>query len=150
MEFELQYWHWITFGIILMLSEIYLATFFIFWFGATAVVVGLILLPFPQLPQAGQLVLWAALSSLLAWSWFKYLKPLSIDRTKAGLSREAIVGETGQVLRIPNGESRGKLRFPAPILGSDEWEIMSTDSLAVGDRVSVEDILGNSLIVRKI
>ena len=149
MEIELLYWHWIVIGVALVLSEIFLGSFFIFWFGAAAIVVGLILLVMPSLGVATQILLWTVLSTLLALAWFKFLKPLSRDRTTAGLSREAIMGETGQVLSPPNGEKRGMLRFPAPVLGSDEWLIMSQDTLASGDRVSVGDVSGNSLIVKK-
>jgi len=150
MEFEPLYWHWIIFGIVLMLSEIFLATFFILWFGAAAVVIGGLLFLFPGMSLTWQIFIWTILSSALAWGWFKYLKPLSIDKTKAGLSRESIVGEIGQVLSPPNGDKRGTLRFPAPVLGADEWLIMSQDDLSIGDRVSVTDVSGNSLIVKKV
>jgi membrane protein implicated in regulation of membrane protease activity len=86
----------------------------------------------------------------LAAVWFKYLKPLSIDRTKAGLSREAIVGEVGQVISVPVENRRGRMRFPAPILGNDEWQIISNESLSEGDRVRVKDVSGNSLVVEKV
>ena len=150
MEYELQYWHWVIFGLLLMLSEIFLVSFFVLWFGASAVIIGGIVYLFPDLSLTWQIFLWTMLSSLLAWGWFKYLKPLSIDKTKAGLSREAIVGEIGQVLSPPHDDIRGKLRFPAPILGADEWQIISQEPLAIGDRVKVTDISGNSLIVNKI
>jgi inner membrane protein len=149
MEFEFLYWHWIVFGIALMLCEMFLASFFILWFGAAAVVIGAVLFIFPSLSPALQIFIWTILSCVLAFAWFKYLKPLSIDKTKAGLSRERIVGETGQVLSPPNGERRGTLRFPAPVLGSDEWLFISQDNLAMGDRVKVIDVSGNSLIVTK-
>ena len=150
MEFELLYWHWIIFGIVLMLSEIFLTVFVILWFGAAAVVVGVLLYVAPGIPATWQILLWTILSTLLAWGWFKYLKPLAIDKTKAGLSREAIVGEIGQVLSAPNGDARGKMRFPAPVLGADEWLIISQENLSVGDRVSVVDFSGNSLLVKKV
>jgi membrane protein implicated in regulation of membrane protease activity len=149
MEFDILYWHWIVFGIALMLSEIVLLSFFILWFGAAAIVIGCLLYLFPGMSTTWQILLWAILSAGLAWAWFKYLKPLSIDKTKAGLSKEAISGEIGLVLSVPNGQKRGKLRFPAPILGDDEWLIMSQDDLTVGDSVSVLDVSGNTLIVRK-
>jgi len=149
MAFEILPWHWIVFGIALMISEIFLATFFILWFGAAAVAVGVVLYVVPNLSLSWQILLWTIVSSVLAYAWFKFLKPLSIDRTKAGLSKEAIMGEVGQVLVVPTGDKRGKLRFPAPILGADEWIIISTDNLALGDRVSVVDVSGNSLIVAK-
>ena len=149
MAFEILPWHWIVFGFALMISEMFLATFFILWFGAAAVVVGVLLFLIPDLSVTWQVLSWTIFSSVLAVGWFKYLKPLSIDKTKAGLSKEVITGEIGQVLIVPTAEKRGRLRFPAPVLGADEWIIMSTDELTIGDRVSVVDVSGNSLIVKK-
>lgn len=150
MDFAFLYWHWIVFGIALMLGEMFLASFFILWFGAAAVVIGGLVFLFPGITPAWQIFLWTLLSSALALAWFKYLKPLSIDKTKAGLSRERFLGEVGQVLSPPNGDKRGTLRFPAPLMGSDEWLCISQDTLASGDRVTVVDFSGNTLIVKKI
>lgn len=149
MDFTLLYWHWIVFGIVLMLTEIFLGSFFIFWFGAAAVVVGLIMGPLPDMSVNAQIILWAISSGSFGFAWFKIIKPLNIDKTKAGLSKEALLGEIGQVLRAPDGDKRGKVRFPAPLLGSDEWLIISKDDLDIGDRVSVVDLSGNALIVEK-
>ncbi|MDC1231964.1 NfeD family protein [Gammaproteobacteria bacterium] len=147
---ELVYWHWIVLGIVLMLAEIFIGSFFIFWFGAAAVVVGLSLTIAPSISAPTQLIFWTLLSLVFAVAWFRFLKPLSKDVTKAGLSREALIGEIGQVLSVPNGDKRGMVRFPAPLLGSDEWLIMSQDSLSIGDRVSVKDVSGNSLVVVRV
>ena len=147
---ELVYWHWIVLGIVLMLAEIFIGSFFIFLFGAAAVVVGLSLTIAPSISAPTQLIFWALLSLVFAVAWFRFLKPLSKDVTKAGLSREALIGEIGQVLSVPNGDKRGMVRFPAPLLGSDEWLIMSQDDLRIGDRVSVKDVSGNSLIVVRV
>lgn len=149
MDFVLVYWHWIVLGFALMLLEIFLPTFTALWFGAAAVLVGGLLWLMPNLPLPLQLLLWAALSAALTWAWFRYLKPLSVDRTKAGMSREAILGEVGQVLRLPVGEERGVVRFPAPVLGDDEWLFISQDVLQLGDRVRVVDVSGNALMVVK-
>ena len=150
MEFAVEYWHWIVFGIALMLSEIFIGSFFIFWFGAAAVVVGLLIVPLPDMSPTAQLIIWAVSSAAFALVWFKLVKPLNVDKTKAGLSKEALVGEIGQVLQIPSGDKRGKVRFPAPVLGSDEWLIISHDTVSIGDRVSVIDLSGNALIVEKV
>lgn len=149
MEFELLYWHWIVLGFALMLSEIFLGSFFIFWFGAAALSVGLAVLVIPNMSVAAQIIIWGVASLMFAVGWFKFVKPLSRDNTKAGLSREALLGQIGQVLDPPNGDKFGMLRFPAPLLGSDEWLIISQDELTAGDRVSVVDLSGNSLIVVK-
>ena len=149
MDVALLYWHWIVFGIGLMLLEIFLGSFFILWFGAAAIVVGLLMVPLPAMSVIAQVLIWAISSTAFAFAWFKLIKPLNTDKTKAGLSKEALLGEIGQVLRVPNGEQRGKVRFPAPVLGSDEWLIISQEELDVGDRVSVIDLSGNALIVKK-
>ena len=149
MGFEPAYWHWIVFGVILVLSEIALSTFFILWFGLAAIIVGMLLFIAPQLDLNWQILIWTGLSVGMAMLWFRYLKPLSIDRTKAGLSREMIVGEVGQVLQVPSDHRRGRMRFPAPVLGADEWEIIATEAVAAGDRVQVKDVSGNTLIVEK-
>ena len=150
MEFAFDYWQWIVFGIALMLSEIFIGSFFIVWFGAAAVVVGLLILPLPNMSGTAQLVIWAISSASFALAWFKLIKPLNIDKTKAGLSKEALLGEVGQVLQVPSGDKRGKVRFPAPVLGSDEWLIISHEAVSIGDRVSVVDLSGNALIVKKV
>ena len=43
-EFVVLYWHWIVLGIALMAIEILLPSFVALWFGAAAVVVGVLLL----------------------------------------------------------------------------------------------------------
>ncbi len=150
MSFQIVYWHWVVLGIGLMLVEIALPSFTALWVGAAAVIVGILLFFMPDLSVSLQIMLWTALSVTLTWLWFRYLKPLAIDKTKAGLSREAIVGEVGQVIAVPNEERRGTLRFPAPILGADEWKFITQETLAAGDRVRVIDVSGNSLIVTKL
>ena len=111
--------------------------------------VGLLIVPLPGMSLTAQVLIWAISSASFAFAWFKLIKPLNTDKTKAGLSKEALLGEIGQVLLAPNGEKRGKFRFPAPVLGSDEWLIISHDELDVGDRVSVVELSGNALIVKK-
>jgi len=150
MEFVVLYWHWIVLGIGLMALEIILPSFVALWFGAAAVLVGVVVLIIPSMSLSIQVLCWVAISILLTWLWFKFMQPLSKDRTKAGLSREAIVGETGQVLTPPTADRRGVLRFSVPILGADEWTFLCDDEVEAGDRVRVSDISGNSLIVIKV
>ena len=149
MNIELLYWHWILLGIILMISEIFLASFFVIWFGTAAVVTGLLVFFMPTLTPALQVFIWGILSTLSALIWFKYLKPQAIDKFNAGLSKDSFAGEVGQVLKAPEGKERGKLRFPAPVSGNDEWLIVSSDKLTAGDRVHVTGLSGSALIVEK-
>lgn len=149
MEFEIVYWHWLVLGMVLMMFEIILPSFIALWFGAGAVLAGLLLLVFPDLALELQMLIWVAASVVFTWLWFKYLKPKAIDKTKAGLSREAIIGQTGLVIAKPLENKRGELRFSTPILGSEEWAFICDETVESGDRVVVKDVSGNTLIVAK-
>lgn len=149
-EFVVLYWHWIVLGVALMALEMLLPSFVALWFGAAAVVVGVLLLLIPSLTVALQVVLWVIFSVIFTWLWFRVMQPLAVDKTKAGLSREAIIGETGQVLSAPTAERHGTLRFSVPIMGANEWPFLCTEDVSSGDRVKVSDISGNDLIVNKV
>jgi len=48
------------------------------------------------------------------------------DRTTSGMSHEAIVGETGMMLRgVASQLDRGRIRFAVPVLGAEEWDCIS-------------------------
>jgi membrane protein implicated in regulation of membrane protease activity len=143
------YWHWLVLGMLLAMAEIFVPSFTLLWFGAGAFVVGLISWLAP-LSFTAQLWLWVISSVLFTIGWFKLLKPLMADHTKAGLAREAAIGETGQVIRLPIAGGRGRVRFTTPLMGDDEWDFIAADdgaALELGDRVFVKEISGNTLIV---
>ena len=149
MDFKMLWWYWIAIGMLLMLAEILVPSFTIFWFGLAGLVVGGVLWLLPEIALSWQLTIWALASIAFTLAWFKYFKPTMIDRTKAGISREAVLGETGQVIRIPQEGRRGMVRFSLPLLGANEWEFIATDEVALGDRVVVMDVSGNTLVVQK-
>lgn len=147
--FAIEYWHWVVFGMLLILAELVVPSFTIFWFGLGALLMALLLWLQPALSLSVQLVAWAVVSSLFALAWLRLLRPLMADRTKAGMAREAVLGETGQVIQVPQPPRRGQVRFATPVLGDDEWEFICEEPVAVGDRVMITEISGNTLIVKK-
>ncbi|MBV1915959.1 MAG: NfeD family protein [Pseudomonadales bacterium] len=152
MEVTILWWYWIVLGIGLMLSEIILPSFTILWFGAAAVLVGIVVAIAPDISLELQVTIWTIASVAFTILWFKFLKPLSTDRTKAGMSKEAMMGEVGQVTDLPMGEKRGEVRFSTPLLGAEEWPFFYEENepaLQLGDRVIVTDIMGNALVVKK-
>jgi len=148
MKFE--WWYWMIAGLCLIGLELVIPSFTIIWFGLGALVVGLLTLVIPSLPNWLQALLWAFASVAFTLMWFKYLKPKG-DRTHAGLSKEGIVGESGIIIRgTTDSFGKGTVRFRISILGADEWTCFAEDALKVGDTVQVEDIEGQILKVRKI
>lgn len=148
MDFVTQPLHWLLFGIALVVLEIFAPSFTIFWFGLAAIVVSAILVVIPTLALSTQIILWVILSVIITLAWFKFIRPLfNKDHTKAGLSRESTIGQVGMVIGLIPEHNEAKVRFPMPILGSDEWTCRLLHTVQVGDRVIVKDILGNQLIV---
>ncbi|NLW81953.1 MAG: NfeD family protein [Desulfovibrionales bacterium] len=142
-----QYWHWLVFGMALIIAELFVPSFTIFWFGLGALAVGGLIWLTPTLSLTTQLLLWALFSAMLTAFWFLVMKPRMVDKTRAGMSREALLGEVGQVIRVPDGERRGLVRFTKPLLGSDEWSFICDEPVRVGDRVQIRDVSGNTLVV---
>ena len=142
------WYHWLILGLLLMLGEMLLPSFTLFWFGLAALVVAALLFVVPGVGLSVQLLVWACGSIIFTVLWFRYFKPTMIDKTGAGISREAVVGETGIVIKPPQDELRGIVRFSIPLLGSDEWEFICRNECRVGDRVEVLDVSGNTLIVQ--
>ena len=149
MEPRILYWYWLAFGMLLVIAELFIPSFTIFWFGLGAIIVGVLLLFFPHLLLAWQLFIWAVASILFTVLWFRYFRPLMTDRTKAGIAKEAIVGESGQVIKIFPEKNRGIVRFTIPVLGADEWTFICSQAVSPGEQVVVLDISGNALIVEK-
>lgn len=149
MTLELMYWHWLVFGVALIVLEIFLPSFVVLWFGIAALIVGGALWAGPTLPLAAQLLIWLIASTAMAVFWFRYFKPRMTDKTRAGIARDALLGQSGQVIKVPLDGRRGMARFSVPVLGSDEWEIICDEPLALGDRIFIREFSGNTLIVSK-
>jgi len=145
---HIEYWHWIVFGLVLAGLEIFAPSFFMLWLGVSAIAVGLIM-SITEISVTSQVLIWAGLSFSCLVAWFKFVSPMMKNKTLSGMSKEAIIGQEGTVLNHSNESHRGKMRFPAPIVGNDEWSIISDDELTGGDRVVVKDVVGNALSVKK-
>ncbi len=145
--FAPEWWHWIVFGIVLTTAELLIPALFMIWFGLAAAVVGVMLLIVP-LGFAGQIFLWALLSSVLVLFWFRYLKPRTV--TTIGSSKAHVVGEVGILASGLDPHNRGQVRFQKPLLGADCWECYADSIIGAGERVRVVAIEGNFVKVEKV
>lgn len=150
MDMQMLWWQWVLLGMGLMILEMFLPSFIALWFGLGAIVAGLVAWLFPQMGVPWQVFIWVLSSTLFVLLWFKVFKPSMVDKTKAGISRDAALGETGQVLKAPHGEGRGVVRFTMPVLGENEWDFICEEGVLEGDKVFIKDFSGNTLIVAKV
>lgn len=146
---HIAYWHWLLIGLLLVTAEIFVSGFVLFWFGLAALFMGVLLLV-ADIPITLQLLLWAGVSIGLVIGWYKVIRPKWKDRTTSGMASEALMGQVGLALESNTHGRRGRLKFPAPILGEEEWPFICNDEVAIGDRVRVTEISGNTLIVARV
>ena len=140
-----EWWHWIVLGLCLAMTELAVPAFFIIWFGIGAIGVGIALLAAPDLSVATQILIWAALSSVLVGVWFRFLKPRTV--TAVGTSAASVAGEVGVLVADISPDTRGQVRFQKPILGSDVWECYAETKIKAGERVRVIVVEGNFIKV---
>lgn len=140
------WWHWVVFGLVLIIAEIVMPLFVIIWFGLSAIIVGLIDLMF-HTSFMMEVTIWTILAVVLLFIWFTFLKGKST--TESGQSDFKLDTKGIVTQDIPHGE-RGKVRFEAPVLGSSEWHATSDATLEKGTVVRIEDINGQLIKVAKL
>ena len=141
---DILWWHWIAGGLLLGVAELLIPAFFIIWFGLGAILVGMLMLLIP-LGSAAQFVWWSVFSLAMVYAWFRYFK--NPDRTKAGISKEAFVGEVGMITKEVSEMSKGVIRFQKPILGSETWPVISDATIKSGERAKIVDVIGQTIKV---
>jgi membrane protein implicated in regulation of membrane protease activity len=143
---DLAWWQWIVGGLLLTLAELMVPALFLVWFGIGAILVGLILLVLP-ITLAAQFTLWAVASCAMVLLWFRVVK--NPDRTKAGIAKDAFLGETGLITKEVSELGKGEIRFQKPILGSEVWPVIADESIKAGERAQIIDVLGQTLKVAR-
>jgi membrane protein implicated in regulation of membrane protease activity len=142
-----EWWHWIVGGIVLVLAELVIPSFFIVWFGLGALLTGLLTLAF-DLSVTAQLATWTLASLAMVVLWFRVFKQ-SFVKTRIGTADGEVIGEVGLLVGAVAPFERGKVRFQRPVLGSEEWVCLADTAIAAGERVKVVAVEGSFLKVGK-
>ncbi|MDR1995728.1 NfeD family protein [Azonexus sp.] len=143
-----EWWYWIVGGLVLILAELIIPSFFIIWFGLGALVVGPLALVF-ALSLPAQLATWTLASLVMVWLWFKVFKR-SFQKTRIGTADGEVIGEIGLLVSAVAPFERGRVRFQRPLLGADEWVCRADAAIAAGERVRVTSIEGSFLKVDRV
>ena len=143
----IEWWYWVIGGILLILLELVVPSFFILWFGVGALLVaGVALLT--ELSLSGQLLIWTLASLAMVALWFRVFSPRR-HRTLIGSAGGDVIGEVGLLVGTVAPFQRGKVRFQRPILGAEEWACMADSEIPAGERVKVLSIEGSYLKVAR-
>lgn len=146
---NIEWWQWAVAGILLILAELAIPSFFVVWFGIAGLVMAGVLGLFPALSLTAQLALWTVLSLAMVALWFRVFKP-NAHKTRIGTSDGEVIGEVGLLVGAVAPFQRGKVRFQRPILGAEEWVCLAENAIAAGERVRVVAVEGSFLKVVKV
>jgi hypothetical protein len=142
----IEWWYWAIGGIVLILLELAIPSFFIIWFGLGALLVAGVMLLAAELSLTTQLLLWIVASLAMVVLWFRVFSPRR-HKTLVGTADGEVIGEVGLLLGAVAPYQRGKVRFQRPILGAEEWACMAESEIPAGERVKVVSIEGSYLKV---
>ncbi len=140
------WWHWIVFGVALLILDMVLGTFFILGLGVAAVTVGAVD-AFIGISFTIELTLWMALSILAIAAWFKWLREAPL--TDSGQSNYRL-DTLGIVIEDIQPHSRGKVTFDTPVLGNTSWHATAKIDIHKDTRVQIVQINGQLIEVQPI
>ncbi len=142
-------WIWGAIGLILLAVEMATGTFYILWFGVSALSVAIAMWVFPNTPQALQFVMFAALSisSLAIWK-LNYKK--TETHSRVGQAQGEEIGRVGEVTKVCGPAQNGTIQFTQGLMGSREWPAISNEPIQVGNSAKVMAVEGNTLRIQEI
>lgn len=143
---HLEFWHWLIFGVLLMVLEVLAPATLLMWFGFGAVVTGVVLWLLPDLGFGWQVLLFAVVSgvSVLGWRRSRFFREDAVvsdtpdlnNRLYSHIGKEYVLTEA-----IING--RGTMR-----VGDTAWRVEGPN-LPAGTRVRVTGAEGVIFRVEK-
>ena len=140
------WWHWIVFGILLLILEMSTGTFFILGLGVAAIIVG-VLDTLLGTSFTAELGIWMVLSVLAIAAWFKWFREPPV--TDSGQSNYRL-DTLGTVLEEIHPHARGKVTFDSPVLGNTSWHATSKVDLDKNTRVKIVEINGQLIEVEPV
>jgi hypothetical protein len=140
------WWHWIVFGIGLLILDMTMGTFFILGLGVAAIIVGILDI-YLELSFTLELTIWMILSILAIAAWFKWFRENPV--TDSGQSNYRL-DTLGVVMEDIQPHSRGKVTFDTPVLGNTSWHATAKVDIDKGSRVQIVQINGQLIEVEPI
>ncbi|MGE4569723.1 MAG: NfeD family protein [Gammaproteobacteria bacterium] len=135
---NMDYWHWLIFGLVLIIIELFAWSTFLLWVGVSAMMTGIVSKIFPDFSWQLGLLLFSALSIISIFLAKKYFPVKTIDNElNARATRH--VGKIYTV--VSNDENGAKVK-----VGDSLWLAKGCD-MQTGQKVRVIDTDSATLIV---
>ena len=136
MDFLSAGWMWLYVGAGLMLAEILMPGFVVFFFGLSAATLGaliLVLLDAFHLTLAWQLALFSLFSVVYLVTLRRYLKSVFLGDSEDMLSSsDEFAGRTGEIVKAITPGVPGRV-----LVGDAEWDAVAVEPIAAGFKVKI-------------
>ncbi|MEK6202326.1 MAG: NfeD family protein [Desulfobulbaceae bacterium] len=137
------WWHWIVLGIILVLMELVVPSFTIFWFGLGALLTGLLLAILPEISLKWQILVFSLSSVGFTFLWFRFFVPRKKMKSLL-MDEEEAIGQTGiAASRAQVPGEKGRVAFSVPVLGEESWGYQADEPIETGNRLRVTAVLSS-------
>lgn len=141
-------WIWGILGLGLLAVEMGTGTFYILWFGISALCISVGLWVMPTLPLVVQLFLFAALSLGSLAIWKMYYKKTD-THLRIGQSQGDEIGRVGTIIEPVSLKQNGRIQFAQGVMGSREWSAIANEDIETGAEAVITGIEGNALRVKR-
>ncbi|MCP3850552.1 MAG: NfeD family protein [Gammaproteobacteria bacterium] len=135
---NLEFWHWLTFAVVLIILEMFSPGAFFLWLGIAAGCVGGVLFVRPELNWQYQLIIFAVLSiaSVVSWRLTRtFFPPEEAEVPNLNQRANQYIGRTFTLIEpIVNGV--GKIK-----VDDSSWKVQGED-LPVGSQIRVVGVNG--------
>ncbi|MEC9314316.1 MAG: NfeD family protein [Pseudomonadota bacterium] len=132
MVWQIDFWYWWIFAVLLVIIEILAPSFFALWMAIAAFMTGLTLLLMPEMAWQIQLFIFALLSvfSIVLWRRYYLKNPILSDEPNLNRRGEQYIGRL-VTLQTPIVDGIGKIR-----LDDSSWKVQGPDCPA-GKKVRI-------------
>jgi membrane protein implicated in regulation of membrane protease activity len=135
---NLNYLHWLVFGLALVIVELFLWSMFLLWIGASAITISIVFYLYPEVSAGLQVLSFVLLSAVSTFLAKKYFPVKTVDDV-LNLNAKDHIGKECTVVSIEN--SIVKVR-----MGESLWFAKGCE-MSVGQKVQIVDVESSTFIV---
>jgi len=135
---NLNYLHWLVFGLALVIVELFFWSMFLLWIGASAITISIVFYLYPEVSWGLQVLSFILLSAVSTFLAKKYFPVKTVD-DELSINAKAHIGKECKVVSIEN--SIVKVR-----LGESLWFAKGCE-MSVRQKVRIIDTDSSTLIV---
>ena len=136
---NLNYLHWLVFGLALIIIELFFWSMFLLWIGTSAITISIVFYLYPEVSWGLQVLSFILLSLVSTFLAKKYFPVKTVD-DELSLNAKAHIGKECTVVSIENNIIKVRL-------GESLWFAKGCE-MSVGQKVQIVDVDSSTFIVK--